>query len=103
NECVRELQTRLAPLSINERRNIFLGTVHSFCLQNVVLPYGHLASVDLPEVVTVATIEEQDDAFAQAVRDAVSADQDPKDLKFDAFKLRRMVLDRTSDEWNGPD
>src|SRR5262245_32305423 len=32
-ECARELQRRLAHLGVEEGPNVFIGTVHSFCLK----------------------------------------------------------------------
>src|SRR5947209_3809409 len=32
NECARELRRRLRLLGVEERPNVFIGTVHSFCL-----------------------------------------------------------------------
>lgn len=42
NDAVREFRSRLAQLGIRPRRGLFLGTVHSFCLNCVVRPYGKL-------------------------------------------------------------
>ncbi len=103
NECVRELRRRLRSLGINETRKLFIGTVHSFCFQNVVLPYAKLAGLTLPDPLSIATAGERDDCFALAVRDVISVDTDPKDLKDDAFQLRITVPDRTSPEWQGLD
>ena len=71
NECVLELKRRLKRLGIDERRNVFIGTVHSFCLQNLVLPYAHLAGEPIPHPIVVATSKEQHLIFAEAVRDVI--------------------------------
>src|SRR4051812_33604259 len=40
NECARELRRRLLGLGVEEReRRIFIGTVHSFALQNILEPF----------------------------------------------------------------
>jgi DNA helicase-2/ATP-dependent DNA helicase PcrA len=40
SECAGELRRRLVRLGVREGRNIFIGTIHSFCLKHVILPYG---------------------------------------------------------------
>src|SRR6266545_284640 len=49
NECARELERRLAELGVVGRENLFIGTVHTFCLQHIVIPYARLAGFDIPE------------------------------------------------------
>lgn len=41
-EAERELKNRLEILGLPNRRNIFLGTVHSFCLKEVIEPFAKL-------------------------------------------------------------
>lgn len=56
NECARELKARLAAYGVRQQQNLFIGTIHAWCLLNVVLPYGRLAGVDwLPERPQVAS------------------------------------------------
>lgn len=99
NECVLELQRRLKRLGIDERTNVFIGTVHSFCLQHVVLPFAHLVGESIPHQIAVATSKEQDLIFAEAVRDLIGADENPDSLRIPALKHRRTILDRSPDEW----
>jgi len=47
SECSAELSRRLDKLGIEEASNVFIGTIHSFCLKHVVVPYGKLAGLDL--------------------------------------------------------
>lgn len=46
NECVKELTGRLARLGIRNSTNVFVGTVHSFCLKNIILPYGKMGGLE---------------------------------------------------------
>lgn len=41
-EAAREFRDRLAKLGLTKRGNVFLGTVHSFCLSEVITPFAHL-------------------------------------------------------------
>lgn len=100
NECVLELMRRLKKLGIDERRNIFIGTVHSFCLQNLVLPYAQLAGEDLPYPITVASKTERERFFDKAISDVMGVDENPASHSISAHKHRRTILDRSSANWH---
>src|SRR6266567_3275268 len=38
NECARELRRRLQDLGVEEDDRVFIGTIHSFSLKNIVAP-----------------------------------------------------------------
>lgn len=42
NEAVREFNLRLTKLGLEHRKNVFLGTVHSFCLTEIIIPFASL-------------------------------------------------------------
>src|ERR1700751_4825682 len=54
SECAEELQRRLEKLGIYPSRNVFIGTVHSFCFRNIVLPYARLAGLITAKKLAVA-------------------------------------------------
>ena len=41
-EAVREFKSRLVKLGLEKRKNVFLGTVHSFCLSEIIIPFAAL-------------------------------------------------------------
>lgn len=43
NQCARELKRRLTTLGVEDGKRATIGTLHSFCLQHIVLPYARLA------------------------------------------------------------
>lgn len=96
NQCVDELKKRLSKLGIGEGFRVFVGTVHSFCLREVIAPYSKLAQMDLP--LKVASSTEQQRIFADAVTNTLG-NRNPQSLRtlFDEF--RRTILDRASLEW----
>ena len=47
-ECARELTRRLERLGLREAPNLFIGTVHGFCLRHLLMPYGRLADLPVP-------------------------------------------------------
>src|SRR5262245_57580231 len=66
NECVKELTRRLARLGIRNSRNVFVGTVHSFCLKAVLLPYAKLGGLALPDPLRIAMSSDSERLFSQA-------------------------------------
>lgn len=96
-ECARELGRRLEGLSLREGPNLFVGTVHGFCMRHLLLPYAQLAGLDLPFPLRMATpthakaIEKRAGEALFGLRHAYKA--------IDMGKHRRSVLDRKSAEW----
>lgn len=100
NQCVKELRKRLATLGVDESDRVFIGTVHSFCLRAVLMPYGNLADANIPDPIQVVTQSEQEELFKQAV-ETVLGDEKPEYVRTRFDEFRRTVLDRNSEEWNG--
>jgi len=96
NECARELRRRLRGLGVTDAPNVYIGTVHSFCLSRIVLPYAALGGVALPEPLAVASPRMQTEAFERAKQGSAARKED-----FDAY--RRTRLDRAELEWKGDD
>ena len=102
-ECAGELKRRLERLGVYESRNIFVGTVHSFCLKNVLIPYGHLAGLDFTDQPTVALPSEQEKVFADAFAEVISPNARPDGWRTGFDKYRRTHLDRNAPDWKGDD
>lgn len=102
NQCVKELKKRLGKLGVEESSRVFIGTVHSFCLREVLIPYAKLAGVNLPDPLKVAPPSEQRRLFADAV-DTALGNEDPARVRMPFDEFRRTVLDRTSGEWSDND
>ena len=100
NQCVKELKKRLGKLGIEEGPRAFVGTVHSFCLREVLIPYANLAGFDLPDPIKVAPPSEQERLFGDAVN-TVIGNENPQYIRTPFDEFRRTVLDRTSEEWTG--
>jgi DNA helicase-2/ATP-dependent DNA helicase PcrA len=103
NECARELETRLYALGIEPGRRVFIGTVHSFSLTQVVLPYARTAKLGLPEGFKVATRQQQRAALEVAVGRVIGGNQDPRNWEFGMGRYRRSILNRNTEEWHTKD
>ena len=66
NECAMELETRLARLGIESSDRVFIGTVHSFALTQVILPYARCVMPGISATVRVANRTEMRAAVAAA-------------------------------------
>ena len=98
-ECARELVTRLDRLGVSRADHVFIGTVHSFCLKRVLIPYVALSGINLSQDFRVAQPSEQAALFGRAVEMTISADEPPRRWRTRADEYRRTHLDRNSSEW----
>lgn len=96
-ECARELTRRLEGLGLREAPNLFIGTVHGFCLRHLLIPYGRLTDLPTPFPLTVAT-QRQTDQFMKRAGDRLFGVGHPWKA-IDLGRHRRSVLDRTTDDW----
>nr|WP_253285331.1 ATP-dependent helicase [Ruegeria sp. HKCCD6604] len=103
NECARELETRLAALGIEPGRRAFIGTVHSFSLTQIVLPYAKAADMGLPDEFCVATRAERRRALETAYNQVIGGRENPQQLDFKMGTYRRSILNRNSAEWRETD
>ncbi len=67
NECVRELRKRFVNRGLRPGEQLFLGTVHSFCMSCIVGPFGRLFREDLPANPNIATGQDVTGAITEAL------------------------------------
>jgi DNA helicase-2/ATP-dependent DNA helicase PcrA len=103
NECARELENRLEALGVEPGRRVFIGTVHSFSLTQIVLPYAKSARLGLPDEFCVATRAEREIALERAFRRTIGGPQNPQDWDFRMGNYRRSILNRDSEAWRTND
>lgn len=97
NEAARELIRRLRKLGLEQSPRLFVGTVHSFCLLHLLLPFAQLAGLELPYPIKVAT-ESEAAGIYRAVADKLRcAGQQLR--KEDVDRHRRVNLDRDAEAW----
>jgi len=101
NQCARELKRRLASLGVEDGKRAAIGTLHSFCLQHIVLPYARLAGIAVPEPLKVAMADEHDRCWAEAVEKVKGVDEPPRNWIFTCDVYRRTHLDRQKEDWYG--
>jgi DNA helicase-2/ATP-dependent DNA helicase PcrA len=100
NECAIELETRLAHLGIHTSERSFIGTVHSFALTQVIMPYARCIPGLLPAEFRVADTAERRGAVETAYRAVFGDDQfNPHERWRFAEEKRRRDIDRTLPAW----
>ena len=97
NEAARELSRRLRQLGLEQSPRLFVGTVHSFCLLHLLLPFAQLAGLELPYPLKVAT-ESEAASIYRAAADRLRGIRQPV-RKEDVDRHRRVNLDRNSEAW----
>jgi superfamily I DNA/RNA helicase len=99
NECARELEVRLSDLGVEPSRRIFIGTVHSFFLTQIILPYARVARLGLPNDFHVATKSERSRALRAALDDMGENPEPLREWEARMNSYRRSILDRARPEW----
>lgn len=97
-ECARELHKRLDQLGIVEKPNIYIGTVHGFCLNHIIRLYAKIAGYPIPYPIQVADTDTRNSMFANACR-KVGIQDPPYFIKTTFDRYRRTYLDRNSPEF----
>lgn len=99
NECAAELKERLTCFGVANSDRSFIGTVHSFALNQVILPYSRCIPDLLPKDFRVATRNECRTAVKMAYKALFGDAGDPHDRWRFAEEKRRRDVDRLSPAW----
>ncbi|WP_461208767.1 ATP-dependent helicase [Desulfocurvus sp. DL9XJH121] len=94
-QCVRDLKRKLHSLGLREGNRVSIGTVHSFCLKHIILPFAHLAGVGISSPFIVGTDNDINALKQQAYDNCGINDQWRPNI--DSY--RRVYIDRNSDGW----
>ena len=101
NECALELESRLARLGIQSNERVFIGTVHSFALAQVIGPYARCIPGFLPADFRIATADECKEAIELAYAAVFNDQFDPHSRWSFAAEKRRRDVDRSLAGWRG--
>ncbi|WP_197672758.1 ATP-dependent helicase [Sphingobium sp. TKS] len=99
NECARELETRLDALGIAPGGRVFIGTVHSFSLTQILLPYSKVAGLGLPDDFSVASRRQTRAALEIAHAKVIKGAENPQTWEFRLGGHRRRFLNRDVEAW----
>lgn len=99
NECAIELETRLNGLGIAPDDRVFIGTVHSFALTQVIFPYARCVMPELGTDIRVASRSECRAAVEAAHRCVIGGHENPHERWRFAEEKRRRDVDRDHPVW----
>lgn len=97
NEAARELVRRLRHLGLEQSPRLYVGTVHSFCLLHILLPFARTAGLSLPHPLKIATEAQAKRIYKIAFEKLGGAGKPVS--KEDVDRHRRIHLDRDSQQW----
>lgn len=97
NPATDELRRRLRDLGVEHRSTLFVGTVHSFALRRIILPFARIAG--RPELVDlrIASKRQQDAAFSQAISEVFTPGENTRYVRSTIEINRRRMADAA--EW----
>jgi DNA helicase-2/ATP-dependent DNA helicase PcrA len=101
NECAFELKSRLVRLGITANERVFIGTVHSFALTQVISPYARCVPGLLPPNYRVATAAECQAAVEAAYLNVFNDGGESRQRWMMATEKRRQHVDRELPNWRG--
>lgn len=83
-EAAREFKERLSKLGYVERQNVFLGTVHSFCVAEVLGNFAHLYDYKIPLPIKIISDKNKKELFKKVV----------EELGFDNTGIKIIDMDK---------
>lgn len=85
-EAVREFKSRLVKLGLEKRKDVFLGTVHSFCLSEIITPFAALyPQYKIPLPIRIISEAEKNRLF-----DSQNYEGSPKLIDVDKERTRNI-------------
>ena len=90
NDTVKEFRNRLAGFSIYPGRRVFLGTVHSFCLNCILRPFGALVAERFSGGIRVAA-ENRASSLLEEAMDQLGLNETTSWLATRLTRLRRRI------------
>ncbi|AUI36351.1 MULTISPECIES: ATP-dependent helicase [Bacillaceae] len=67
--AAKEFKDRLNDLGYQKRENVFLGTVHSFCISEIISPFAHLYNYDIPLPIKIVAEKKKKSLFKKIIQD----------------------------------
>ena len=87
-EAAREFTERLNELGLVRGNNIFLGTVHSFCLTEILGKFSDVYSLNIPTPIRIASEKQRTQLFETAKK---NVECDNKYFKIERMNCTRML------------
>jgi DNA helicase-2/ATP-dependent DNA helicase PcrA len=89
NEAAKEFTNRLKSFGYQNRQNVVLDTVHSFCISEVIVPFAHLYDVPITLPLNIISKSDKNKLFNEIIGERGI---DKKALKIEAMDKERNQL-----------
>ncbi|TKH03742.1 ATP-dependent helicase, partial [Peribacillus simplex] len=86
NEAAKEFTNRLSKMGYQKRNNVSLGTVHSFCISQIIMPFAHLFKDEFPLPIDIITESEKYKLFFKILEELGI---DKWDVRFEQMESER--------------
>ncbi|MFG2738235.1 UvrD-helicase domain-containing protein [Streptomyces harbinensis] len=98
NAAAAELRRRVLELEVTPRANLFLGTVHSFAMRQILSPFAGVCGRSELLARRIATSREKTAAFESAIAQVYPPNSDTRNVRSTVERHRKMIA--SEDEWN---
>ncbi|MFC4960725.1 UvrD-helicase domain-containing protein [Streptomyces mauvecolor] len=98
NAAAAELRRRVLELGVTPRANLFLGTVHSFAMRQILFPFAGVCGRGELLTHRIATSREKTAAFKAAIAQVYPSNSDTRNVRSTVERHRKMIA--SEDEWN---
>ncbi|MFD3879847.1 UvrD-helicase domain-containing protein [Streptomyces microflavus] len=98
NAAAAELRRRVLELGVTPRANLFLGTVHSFAMRQILSPFAGVCRRGELLTRRIATSREKTAAFRIAIAQVYPPNSDTRNVRSTVERHRKMIA--SEDEWN---
>lgn len=87
-EAAFEMKQRINSYGIVDERRLFVGTIHHFCISDILNPYAKTFKVELLYPLTIASKKERQMAFTKA-RDTIEAGEEVNELEMNVERRNK--------------
>jgi DNA helicase-2/ATP-dependent DNA helicase PcrA len=98
NAAADELRRRVDALGVEERATLFIGTVHSFTLNRIVIPFVGIVGRSDMVGLSIASEAQRDRAFSEAIEEVFPAASDARYVR-STIEINRQRL-ATDEDWS---
>ncbi|MFI5942890.1 UvrD-helicase domain-containing protein [Streptomyces uncialis] len=98
NAAATELRRRVLELGVTPRANLFLGTVHSFAIRQILSPFAEVCGRGELLKRRIATSREKTAAFKAAIRQVYPPNVETRNVRSTVERHRKMIANEH--EWN---
>lgn len=92
NEAAREFKKRLNEFGLRNRGNVFLGTVHSFCIAEIIIPFASLFPVyNIPLPLKIISIKKKNQLFTQVKNELYIGEKDLSITEMDSERSVNII------------